>query len=256
MRTISHVAAAVVIASAGFAINAHAQPPRAGAAASAIDRDALAALDRMGAYLRTLKAFQIRSTTTVDDVLDDGQRIQNDGTVDMLVQRPNRLRVEVTSDSRHRMYFYDGKTFAIWARLVNYYATVPAPPTLAELGERLADRYGIELPLEDLFYWGSDKSSASGVTAAADIGASQIDGISCEHYAFRQQGLDWQVWIQAGEFPLPRKLVLTTTTDEARPQYSTVMSWNLAPAFNDAAFTFVPPPDAHKIVLADLPTSR
>jgi hypothetical protein len=34
---------------------------------------------------------------------------------------------------------------------VNYYATVPAAATLAELVDRLADKYDIEVPMVDLF---------------------------------------------------------------------------------------------------------
>lgn len=220
-------------------------------AAAAINPDATAALTKMAAYLHTLTAFQIRSRTSLDDVLEDGQKIQTDGTVDLLVQRPNRLRAEISSDDAHRMFYYDGKTFTIWARRVNYYAAVPAPPTLADLVERLADKYGIEVPLADLFYWGTDKSRMSDITGAIDVGPSQVDGVSCEHYAFRQPGLDWQIWIQNGAFPLPRKIVLTTTVDEARPQYTSILSWNLAPSYNDETFAFTPPPDAQKIVLAE-----
>ena len=84
-----------------------------------------------------------------------------------------------------------------------------------------------------------------------DVGASEVGGVTCEHYAFRQPGIDWQLWIQLGDFPLPRKLILTTLTDDARPQYSSILDWNLAPSFNEAAFEFDPPPDAHKIVLAE-----
>lgn len=84
------------------------------------------------------------------------------------------------------------------------------------------------------------------------VGPSQIDGVTCGHYAFRQEGLDWQVWIQFGDYPLPRKLVLTTLTDEARPQYVATFNWNLAPAFNDAAFTFVPPKGAGKVLIAGI----
>jgi hypothetical protein len=228
-----------------FPARAQSSPP-----AAAIDRDAIAALDKMGAYLRTLKAFQIHSVTATDEVSDDGEKIQSDGVVDLLIQRPNRLRAEISSDAQHRMFFYDGKTFSIWARRVNYYATAPAPPTLAELSDRLYDDFGIELPLADLFYWGTDKADSRDIRSATNVGPSQVDGVSCQHYAFRQEGLDWQLWVQNGEYPLPRKLVLTTTSDEARPQYTTVMTWNLAPAFDAEAFTFVPPPEAHKIVFA------
>jgi hypothetical protein len=78
-----------------------------------------------------------------------------------------------------------------------------------------------------------------------------VDGTSCEQYAFRQDGLDWQVWIQQGDYPLPRKLVLTTLDDDARPRHSQILTWNLAPSFNEAAFTFDPPKGAQKIAIAE-----
>jgi hypothetical protein len=229
-----------------------ARPQPASSPASAIDRESLAALDKMGAYLRTLKAFQVRSTTSREVVLDDGQKVALDGTVDLLVQYPNKMRAEISSDAQNRLFFFDGASFTIFARRVNYYATVPAPPTLPELADRLAAKYDIEVPLVDLFYWGTDKSSVSTITSALDVGPSQVEGVTCEHYAFRQAGLDWQLWIQNGAYPLPRKLIVTTTDDDARPQYTSVLTWNLAPSFDDASFTFAPPSGAQKIALAEV----
>jgi hypothetical protein len=226
----------------------------ASAASGAVERDAgaIAALDRMGTYLRGLTTFQIRGETSRDEVLDDGQSVEFGAVVDMIVQRPNRIRAEVTSDRKQRLYFGDGKTFSVWARRMNYYATIPAPPTLRELADTLADKYDLELPLVDLFYWG-ERKSLDEIRGASDIGPSQIDGVTCEHYAFRQEGADWQVWIQQGDYPLPRKLVIRTTTDDARPQYTATLAWNLAPSYDDTAFTFVPPKDAKRITLVEAP---
>jgi len=214
--------------------------------------EATRALDRMGAYLRTLKVFQVTAETSRDDVLENGQKVTFGGTVNLLVSRPDRLRAEVVSDRQQRSYLYDGKSFTLWAQRVNYYATVPAPPTLAELGAALNAKFEIEIPLADLFYWGTEgRPAAAGVTAAVDVGPSQVEGVTCEHYAFRQDGADWQVWIQLGEYPLPRKLIITTTTDDARPQYTSVLTWNLAPSYNDAAFKFDPPSGAQRIQMAE-----
>jgi hypothetical protein len=220
-----------------------------------IDPDSMAALTRMGTYLRALKAFQVVATTSRDDVMEDGQQIQLDSEVNFLVRFPDRLRVEVTSAEQHRLYLYNGKTFTVFAERVNYYATVPAPATVGKLTTEVGDKYGLQVPLEDLFYWGTPQSKEKDITSAMDVGASQVGGVTCEHYAFRQPGLDWQVWMQLGDFPLPRKLVLTTLTDDARPQYNSVLSWNLAPSFNEAAFEFDPPSDAHKIDLTEQPAS-
>jgi hypothetical protein len=221
------------------------------------DRDpgAIAALDKMGAYLRTLNAFKVRSVQTTDDVLDNGQTVQSDSVVEILASRPNRLYAEIKADDMHPFFLYDGKNFTIYGQQVNYYATVPAPPTIAGLIDELEDKYGIDMPLVDLFLWGSPQSTASqAITSAIDIGPSSVDGTTCEQYAFRQDGLDWQLWIQQGDYPLPRKLVLTTLTD-ARPRHTQVLSWDMAPSFNDAAFTFDPPKDAQKITIAGMVAS-
>jgi len=78
-----------------------------------------------------------------------------------------------------------------------------------------------------------------------------VGGTTCEQHAFRQRGLDWQIWIQRGDYPLPRKVVLTTTTDEARPEYTAVYTWNLAPSYDASAFTFFPPSGAHRITIEE-----
>jgi hypothetical protein len=217
--------------------------------ASNIDPDAVDAVKKMGAYLRTLKAFQVIADVTHDDVLEDGLIVQTNSKVDMLAAAPNRLRIEVTADDKHRLYLYDGKNFTVWARLVNYYATVPAPPTTVELFRKVDEKYDISLPLIDLFKWGTREDDITKIKTAIDVGPAAVEGVTCEHYAFHQEGVDWQIWIQLGQFPLPRRLVITTLTDDARPQHSDTMSWNLAPSFNDDAFVFDPPPDAKRVIL-------
>ena len=218
--------------------------------APAVDPAAVKALEGMSAYLRTLKTFQVQANTATDDVLADGQTVQNTGKTIIVAQMPSKLFAETSSDRAERSYIYDGKTFTLFARRAGYYATVPAPGTLRELADVLSDKYDIEIPLADLFLWGAPGWSPGDITAAVDLGPSEVGGTTCQHYAFRQEGVDWQIWIQKGDFPLPRKLVITTTDDEARPRHMAMYTWNLAPSVNDAAFTFTPPKGANKIVLA------
>jgi hypothetical protein len=219
---------------------------------SNIDPDAMEALNRMGAYLRSLKAFQVDSEVTNDDVLDDGEIITDNRTNTLLAVSPNLLRAELKSDEKDVFLFYDGKNFTVYGKLVNYYATVPAPATTAQLVDKIYNDYGIEIPLVDLFKWGTDNSTISKITSAFDAGPSTVQGITCEHYAFRQEGLDWQIWIQLGEYPLPRKFVIRTLTDDARPQHTSNLVWNLAPSYNEAAFTFDPPAGALRIPLKEM----
>jgi len=223
---------------------------------SKIDTSAVNALVRMGTYLRTLNTFQVSAVVTTEDVNDDGMKLQSTSNVSLLAQRPNRLFADITNDRQPRQLYYDGKTFTLWAPKLKFYAQVPAPSTIIALVDTLDTKFELDVPFVDLFRWGTSDSSIKDIDEAIDVGPAMVQGITCQHYAFRQDGLDWQIWIQKGAYPLPHKIVLTTTTDDARPQHESVYTWNLAPSFNDKAFAFTVPADAKKITLADVNKMR
>jgi hypothetical protein len=218
----------------------------------AVSPEATEALQKMGAYLRTIKTFRVEAAITDEDVLDDGQKLQYGGTTTFLAALPGKLRVEVRNDRHERLFLYDGAHFTLFAEQAGFYATIDAPPTLGALLDVAYDQYGFTFPLEDLFHWGDPAWEPTGITAAVDVGPAVVDGTTCEQYAFRQAEIDWQIWIQRGAYPLPRKLVITTRTDDARPQHTAVYTWDLAPSFNDEAFEFEAPEGAVRVKLAEL----
>jgi hypothetical protein len=63
--------------------------------------------------------------------------------------------------------------------------------------------------------------------------------------------VDWQIWIQQGAEPLPRKLLVTTVDDPAKPQHEVDMTWTMNPKFDDKLFVFVPPKIALPIAIDD-----
>jgi hypothetical protein len=217
-------------------------------AAPAIDPAVIAALETMGAFLREQRAFAIKASTTIDEVLESGQKVQFSEVVEMWVKRPDRLRVNVESDTKRRQSFYDGKTFTLYGPRLGFYATFDAPPTLHELIDVAEQRYNLEFPLVDLFYWGTDKSGIRDVKSAMTIGPSKVGDVECDHYALAQNDVDWQIWIQRGAQRLPRKLVITSKRELGQPQFTAVLGWNLEPTADDSAFIFQPPPGARRIV--------
>lgn len=243
---------AVAVALLAVSATSLAQQPSAGTAAPEVEPAAMEALDRMGAYLRTLNTFEVRSQTATDEVLESGQKLQLEAAMHLRVRRPDRLWAEVDSDRKTRELFYDGKTFTIYGPRNKLYASVPAPATIIEMIGVVEEKYGLLLPLVDLFRWGTDSTRRERIRGASSIGPATVQGVPCDHFAFRQEGVDWQVWIQKGDSPLPRKLVITTTDDEAQPQHVAVLEWNLAPALNDRMFTFEPPPDSYRIAIREV----
>ena len=119
------------------------------------------------------------------------------------------------------------------------------------MADRLETKYDIRLPLSDLFRWGTEAKGHPEIKEAIHVGPALVGEIPCNHFAFRQEGVDWQIWVQKGDAPLPIKLVITTTDDEARPQFVSVLDWNVAPALSNDMFTFDPPKDAYKIAIKE-----
>jgi hypothetical protein len=219
-------------------------------AKSSVDPDAVAALDKMGAYLRTLNTFAVKADTLTDNVLENGQSVQFAGTVDYKVRRPNEFVITVADDRKVRQFNYDGKSFTIFSPRMGFYATVAAPPTIHELLDRAYQKYGISLPMEDLFRWGEPGDKRDKLTSGLLVGYAKMGGQDAEHYVFRTAKIDWQIWIARGDKPLPLKIVLTNTADPARPQYTATYHWTPSASFDDATFAFKAPPDGKPIKLA------
>jgi hypothetical protein len=224
--------------------------------APAVEPQAVEALRKMSAFLGQQKSFTVRTEMETDYVLDGGQKVRLASKGNIRVQRPSHLRAEVLSDRKDRQFIYDGKSFTIYSPKVGYYAQLPAPGTIIELADELQLEYGLELPLVDLFRWGAPDATFDDLESGRFIGTAELDGVKTDQYAFRQPGLDWQIWIEHGDQPVPRKLLLTTTDDPARPEHEVAMTWQLGATQLDSQFTFTPPKDAARIGVAELGAER
>jgi len=219
------------------------------AVANPVDPAAIQALKDMGAHLQSLKRFGVSTELTGERVLADGQKLQHLATADLDVALPNRVRVRMFSARSERELFFDGKTATLFTPAQKYYSSVPFTGTVGELADALEARYGVEIPLTDVFLWGTPAAPLDKIESAMNAGQDFVGSDLCDHYAFRQGKIDWQIWITVGSKPVPRKIVITNRADEARPQSTNVLDWNLKPTFTDAAFKFTPPPGAKAIEL-------
>lgn len=216
-------------------------------AASTVDPGAIQALKDMGAHLQTLKRFRVSNKLTGEVVLADGQKLQHSATADMDVERPNKLRTVMVSARSERELIYNGKTVTLYTPAQKYYSTVEFVGTLGGLIELLEQKYSVQLPMEDLFRWGTPAAPFDKIDSAMNAGQDFVGNDLCDHYAFRQGTIDWQIWITGGTKPLPRKIVISNRADDARPQSVSLLDWNLKPTFTNAVFKFTPPKGASAI---------
>jgi len=211
----------------------------------------LAALDKMGAALRRLDSFSVRSDVTEEKVLTTGQKIQFSGMVEAKARRPDKLQVHKVSDRQERIFYFDGQKMTLYSPRLGFYASAPAQGSIRQAVSAVADKYNIETPLGDLFAWGEDPAGVQRIQSAFYVGAETIGGFACDQYAMRETGTDWQVWIRQKGEALPCKLVITSTDQPGMPQYSSVFTWTAHQDLPASTFTFVPPKDSHKITLLD-----
>jgi hypothetical protein len=221
--------------------------PLAQAAPNPVDPDSLQALKQMGAYLQTLQRFQITTQLISETVLEDGQKLQSHASASLQVQRPDKLKTTMSSSRSKRELIYDGKTATLYTPALKYYGSAETANSISGMVEQLEKRYGIEIPMNDLFVWGTPNAPVDKIESAMNAGQDIVEGTVCDHYAFRQGKVDWQIWIAAGDKPLPRKIVITNRNDEARPQSVSLLDWNLKPSFKDSVFKFTPPKGAQAI---------
>ena len=211
--------------------------------------DALAALERMGEHLKTLKQFTLSAATTSEDVLDDGEKVMIGGDITYHVKSPDRLRLDIATDKRERHYFYNGNTVTVYAPALKFYSIFAAPDTIAKTIDEAEETYKVEVPLADLFYLGTkgSKADASNIISAFYVSNSTINGTVCAHYAYRTATAHFQVWIYKEGEPLPCKIVRDIAEDPARPQYTAVLTWKTNETFAEEVFNFTPPENVKMI---------
>lgn len=213
-------------------------PTTAAAQAPAVDQQAVQALERSRAYLRTLRSFEIRAQTTIQEVLEDDTKIDLLTHVRYEYSAPNKLFADWTSDRFERQLFFDGSTLTIYAPRVGYFAQTPFQGTVGDMLEQASKKLGMVFPLPDLFYWAASDARVYDVDGASYIGAARIAGVDLDHYVFKQPDLDWQLWLERGERPLPRKIVMTDLTEPSRPTLTALIAWNPDVQLGSERFAF------------------
>ena len=207
--------------------------------------DAKSVLKAMTDYMSSQKTIEITFDSDIEVITPQLEKIQFTNSGKALLSRPDKLHAHRVGGYADVELFFDGKTVSVFGKSINGYAQFDAPSTVDHLIEALRLGRGIALPGADLLLSNSYDVLVAGVKESKHIGRGVIDGVQCEHLAFRNFDTDWQLWVEVGERPIPRKLVITSKTINNAPQY-TVRIKDFKTGVEPApdAFAFVPPDGA------------
>jgi hypothetical protein len=210
-----------------------------------------AALDRLKAMSDLLKAapsFTFIARSDRQQPAVDGQMLDFFAVSHVAVSRPDKIHLDTKGDLHAASLWYDGKTVSIYSEKSMFYGQAAAPATIDETVLMLMDRFQMPFPAAGFLLKDPYAKLMEGVKTAFDAGESRVDGVACRHLAFTEEDADWQVWIENGAKPLPRRIAVTYKKVPGAPRVVTVLSdWNLTPTIPVGHFVFKPPAGAKKV---------
>jgi hypothetical protein len=227
--------------------------PAAETKPSPIDAHADQWLKRMSDYLGEAKFFSVNAEVWQGFQLASGQRVQAGRLLQFHLRRPNHLQVIIQSPRRDRELLYDGSAITLLDRAHGFYGSVKTSGSLDDAMDTAIEKFGIAMPLEDFLRSNPHKDFLQKVNSGVDIGPVNVLGVSCEHLAFSQDNIDWQVWIEGGIRPVPRKFLITYKDEPDSPEFTAIFSeWDFVSAVPDFVFKFDPPPGMDKISVEEI----
>lgn len=208
---------------------------------SGIDPKCEAVVREMGQRLAAAKVFTFNAYTCRQQFLGDGQRVEFAHNQRVFVRRPDHIAAVIQGDQGDSEFVFDGRTVTLLNARDHIYGQTEIVGDLDHLFDTLATRYAMTLPLVDLVLADPAKALLSHAGSCEDLGTGYVFDTKCRHLAIRQDAIDWEIWIQQGDQPLPRKLAITYKDSPGVPQYVAYLSdWNLTADVPDARFTFHP----------------
>jgi thiol-disulfide isomerase/thioredoxin len=180
----------------------------------------------------------------------------------LALQKPDKLSSVLQSGMMGATVVSDGKTICTYLPMFGKYTVQDVKGPLSELvshpalegpGFPILRTLASEKPYELLM---------EGVTNGLYIGMEDVSGVQCHRLRFGQDEMDWDVWIEAGDRPLPRKFVPDFSKmmeavggqmpggkpkDVKMDIVETLDNWQVGTNLPASLFAFIPPAGSEKV---------
>jgi hypothetical protein len=256
MTVFALVLGAVGTVATGRAAEAAAKEAPDAAPAAKVDPQAAEIVQRMAERIVAADRLSLGGEVAWDVVQSDGQTLEFGATREVVLQRPDHLRVDIAlREGGKRRLLYDGKQIVLEDLEQNVYATDPRTGPVDDMVAFVSDRLGIPVALSEFLSPDLPKLLGEHLASASYVGESTIDGVRCDHVALRNDVVGMQLWVGQDD-SLPRRITITYEHEEGRPQFrARLTGWDLSPQITDATFAFDPPKGAERIAFAPRPTA-
>jgi hypothetical protein len=225
-RTPLLVMAVVVVAGIGCNRQQALSPEAARAKGDALLRE-------MSKNMSALQTFAY----TVDERRQNpgGANGERRATRHVTVRRPNAFTFTGKGDAGETVGWYDGKQLTVVSHRDRVWARGPMPPTLDEALDFLAAEYDVQIPSSDLLYSSPYDAFMTKDTTGGWVDTQEVGGRSCEHLAYQQPVVDWELWLTADR-SLPCQLKVTYKQTPGQPSTTVTYRGLEQPQVTDDTF--------------------
>ena len=220
-----------------------------GDGASAIEPEALAVIDAMAKKLTEATTFAYKTETSYDVVQDSGLKVEFGGSRHSTIQRPDHFRL----DSQRRagsagIMVFDGKQLSAFVPEHKAYATTEFEGDMQEAIDYLVSELRVKAPLAELVSPDVATAIRKDLTRALHLGPAIVAGHDTHHLLLSNDYADFQMWIDEGDEPVMRRIVITYREERGEPQFrAQFVEWDFSPD-TKGLFDFEPPEDAERVL--------
>jgi len=203
------------------------------------------ALKTMSDQLRAANNFSFTAHVMREEPATNGQMLDFFRRINVQVQRPNKMRLEVRSPDSDVNLWYDGKTVTIMPNTAKIYTVIPAPATVDATVTMLKTKLDEHTPLRPFLSSNPYSMLLDGDESGNEVGIVNVNNEQLLHLAFREPDADWQLWLTGPKQVLPHRMAIIYKTVEGQPRVNIEFSdWNLNAQIPASAFMFSKPAGA------------
>jgi hypothetical protein len=192
-------------------------------------------------YRDSLKRYAFTATMGEELLDEKGEWKTYTQKVEVKVERPDKLRVDVKSEEKDRTSYLKDGVFTMVDHRFGYFGQIKTPKEIDKALDFIFFKYGINAPLAGLVYTKMGKRVH--FSKSKYFGIRKLSGVACDYVAFSNSKKELHLWITRGDEPVVRSFVLIDRTLKKRPRTEAFITWDTHPRFSESVFTFTPTKD-------------
>ena len=182
-----------------------------------------ALLREMSKNVSSLQTFAYTVDERRQNPGQSGAKSERKVTRHVTVRRPDKVAFTGKGDAGDTAGWYDGKQLTLVSHRDKVWARGPMPPTLDEALDFLSSEYDVQMAAADLLYSSPYDAFMTKDTKGGWVDTQKIGDRSCEHLAYQQPVVDWELWVTTDR-KLPCQLKVTYKQIPGQP--STIVTYH------------------------------